>query len=252
VAPLIVCTPQDLIAPPRECSKLWLAQLRVTAAAFDATSWRMAEAKICGVTTPDALDAALAGGARYVGFVLHAKSPRLLKLDAAKPLFERARSRTDTVAVIANAPMDRFRELAAVLQPDWIQAHGDEEPAQLAALRPLARKGVIKALGVATAADFAQIARFTEVANMFLFDAKPPAGADRAGGHGAAFDWTILAGRRFPRPWFLSGGLHAENVREAIQTSGAGLVDVSSGVESAPGLKDPARIAAFLSAAHSA
>ncbi|MFT3728271.1 MAG: phosphoribosylanthranilate isomerase [Terricaulis sp.] len=208
----------------------------------------MAEAKICGVTTSEALDAALTSGARYVGFVLHAKSPRLLKLDAAKPLFDRVHGRADTVAVISNVPLDRFRDLAASLRPDWIQAHGGEEPDQLAALRPLARKGVIKAIGIATAADLEQIPRFADVADMFLFDAKPPSGADRAGGHGAAFDWGILAGRRFPRAWFLSGGLHPENVREAILTSGADLVDVSSGVESAPGLKDPSRIAQFLAA----
>jgi phosphoribosylanthranilate isomerase len=208
----------------------------------------MAEAKICGINTPEALDAALAGGARYVGFVLHAKSPRLIDDEKAVALFARVQGRAETVAVIANAPLGRFAERARLLKPDWIQAHGDEDPGTLERLKPLARKGVIKALGVAHPEDLAAAAAYAPVADMFLFDAKPPKGADRQGGHGAAFDWAILAGRRFPRAWFLSGGLTPENVAEAIRTSGAGLVDVSSGVESAPGLKDPSRIAQFLAA----
>src|SRR5215475_6684068 len=106
----------------------------------------MAHAKICGITTVEALDAALVGGTRYVGFVIHAKSPRLLSDEIARPLFERAQGRADTVAVIADAPMGRFTERAKVLKPDWIQAHGNESPSQLAALKPLARKGVIKAI----------------------------------------------------------------------------------------------------------
>jgi phosphoribosylanthranilate isomerase len=208
----------------------------------------MVEAKICGITTPEALDAALAGGARFVGFVLHADSPRLLRLEAARPLFERVEARAETVAVVSNAPLEALRALTAALKPDWIQAHGSETPAQLASLRGLARKGVIKAIGIARNEDFEAVAGFSEVADMFLFDAKPPPGARRAGGHGSAFDWAILAGRRLPRPWFLSGGLSPLNVAAAITASGAGFVDVSSGVESAPGLKDPTKVAQFLAA----
>ena len=209
----------------------------------------MADAKICGITTPEALDAALAGGARYVGFVVHAKSPRLISFETARALSDRAHGRVETVAVIASAPFDLLRRKVETLKPDWIQAHGDESPSQLAALKPLARKGVIKAIGIARAEDFDAVKAFEPVADMLLFDAKPPRGADRSGGHGAAFDWAILQGRRFSRPWLLSGGLTPENVSEAIRTSGAQLVDVSSGVEASPGLKDPQRIAAFLAAA---
>jgi phosphoribosylanthranilate isomerase len=210
----------------------------------------MANAKICGIKDTAALDAAIAGGARYVGFVVHAKSPRLIDTrEHALALFERARGRVDTVAVIADAPPSLFERVAGVLKPDWIQAHGAEDPGRIASLRPLARKGVIKAIGIARNEDFAAAARFGQAADMLLFDAKPPRGADRAGGHGRAFDWTLLKGHSFPRPWFLSGGLTPENVAEAIRISGADLVDASSGVESAPGLKDPEKIAAFLAAA---
>ena len=209
----------------------------------------MAKVKICGLSDAAGVDAALNGGARFVGFVLHAKSPRLVQAEAALPLFDRARGRADTVAVISDAPFERFRAIAELLKPDWIQTHGAESPEHLAALRPLARKGVIKAIGVARSTDFDAVAAFEPVADMLLFDAKPPPGADRSGGHGAAFDWKLLKGRSFSKPWVLSGGLNPENVAEAIALAGAGLVDVSSGVESAPGLKDPARIAAFLAAA---
>jgi phosphoribosylanthranilate isomerase len=212
----------------------------------------MADVKICGITDFAALDAALAGGARYVGFVIHAKSPRLLKADIAPALFERARGRAEIVAVVVDPPMSRLQVVAGKLKPDWIQAHGSEDPAFIASLKPLARKGVIKAIGIARAEDLAQAARFEGVADMLLFDAKPPPGANRAGGHGVAFDWTLLKDKRFSRRWFLSGGLNPENVAEAITLSGAALVDVSSGVESAPGLKDPTRIAAFLAAAKAA
>jgi phosphoribosylanthranilate isomerase len=208
----------------------------------------MVEAKICGITTPEALDAALAGGARFVGFVLHADSPRLVGLEAARALFERVAGRAETVAVISNAPSERLRTLSATLKPDWIQAHGNETAAELASLRTLARKGVIKAIGIARSEDFEAVAGFAEAADMLLFDAKPPPGARRSGGHGLAFDWAMLAGRRFPRPWLLSGGLTPLNVGEAIAASGAGFVDVSSGVESAPGLKDPSKVAEFLAA----
>ncbi|HVZ99627.1 MAG TPA: phosphoribosylanthranilate isomerase [Caulobacterales bacterium] len=209
----------------------------------------MARAKICGITDFAALDAALAGGARYVGFVVHAKSPRLVKAEMLAPLVERARGRAEIVFVVSDPPFSRLKAHCEALKPDWIQAHGGEGPEQLAEMKPLARKGVIKALGIARSEDFAAAAPFEGVADMLMFDAKPPKGAERAGGHGLAFDWTLLKDRRFSRPWFLSGGLNPDNVAEAITLSGAALVDVSSGVESAPGIKDPARIAAFLAAA---
>ncbi len=208
----------------------------------------MAEAKICGIATSEALDAALAGGARFVGLVFYAKSPRNLSLETAAALAARARGRAEIVAVVVDAPDALLAQIAAAIAPDFLQAHGGESPARIAALRQFAGKGVIKALGVARSEDLAQTRAFEAAADMLLFDAKPPPGG-LPGGNAAAFDWKILANQRFSRPWLLSGGLDPDNVGEAISASGAALVDVSSGVETAPGLKDPVKIAQFLAAA---
>jgi phosphoribosylanthranilate isomerase len=208
----------------------------------------MAEAKICGVTDASAADAALDGGARFIGLVFFPGSPRHLSFGTAASLASRVRGRVDTVAVTVDASDALLEHIASAVQPDWIQAHGHEPPSRVAALRRFAGKGVIKALGVARAEDLAPAAQFAAACEMFLFDAKAPAGADRPGGNAAAFDWKIMAGQRFSRPWLLSGGLGPGNVLEAIAASGAALVDVSSGVESAPGLKDPGLIAQFLAA----
>jgi phosphoribosylanthranilate isomerase len=135
-----------------------------------------------------------------------------------------------------------------VVSPDYIQLHGSESPQRAAETRKFAGKGLIKAIGLARSADLAQAAAFEPVVDLLMFDAKPPPGG-LPGGNALAFDWAILAGQRFSRPWFLSGGLTPLNVAEAIQASGASLVDVSSGVETAPGLKDPTAIAHFLAAA---
>lgn len=207
----------------------------------------MADVKICGLTDPTNVRAALDGGARYLGFMFFAKSPRNVTLDQAAALAAPARGRAQIVAVTVDAPDDALGAIQAALKPDYIQAHGAETPARLAALRRFAPK-VIKAFGIATAEDLAATAQFQDT-DLLLLDAKAPAGADRPGGNGAAFDWTILQGRRLPRPWMLSGGLTPQNVAEAVQLSGAALVDVSSGVEARPGVKDPERIAAFLAAA---
>lgn len=211
----------------------------------------MAETKICGITTIDALDAAIAGGARYVGFVVYPKSPRHLSRDKLAALAARARGQVETVVVTVDADDELLTAVAAYAQPDWIQLHGREGPGQVAQARQFAREGIIKAVGIAQAADLAAVAAFEPVADMLLFDAKPPAGG-LPGGNALAFDWAILAGRRVDRPWLLSGGLNPENVAQAITASGAALVDVSSGVEAAPGLKDPGKIARFLAAARSA
>jgi len=207
----------------------------------------MAEVKICGVTTTEALDAALAGGARFVGFVMFPSSPRHLPRDKLAALMARARGRAETAIVTVDADDAALAEIAA-LRPDWIQLHGAESPARVAEARRHASRGAIKALGIARPADLAAAAAYEPVADMLLFDAKPPPGG-LPGGNAVAFDWPILAGRKFARPWLLSGGLTPENVGEAIKASGAAMVDVSSGVESAPGLKDPDRIAKFLAAA---
>ena len=209
----------------------------------------MAETKICGVTDARALNAALAGGARMIGLVFFAKSPRNLALPDAAALADKARGRAEIVAVTVDADDGTLGAIADVVQPDWIQAHGSESPLRIGGMKYFARKGVIKALALARSEDLAQAASFESVADMLLFDAKAPPDADRPGGNAHSFDWAMLAGRRFSRPWLLSGGLTPENVGDAIRISGAGLVDVSSGVEASPGLKDPSRIAAFLAAA---
>ena len=208
----------------------------------------MADVKICGLTDPQSVRATLDGGARFIGFMFFAKSPRNVTLDQAAALAGPARGRAEIVAVTVDASDDALAAIQTVLKPDYIQGHGAETPARVAAMRRFAPKGVIKAFGIATAEDLAATAQFQE-ADYLLLDAKAPAGAERPGGNGAAFDWTILQGRRLPRPWMLSGGLTPQNAAEAIALSGAALVDVSSGVEARPGVKDPERIAAFLAAA---
>jgi phosphoribosylanthranilate isomerase len=209
----------------------------------------MTDVKICGLSEAAAVSAALAGRARWLGFVVFPKSPRHVAPERAAAIAAPTAERAETVAVTVDADDALLTTIAATLRPDWLQLHGNETPARVAAARPFARKGVIKAIGVARAEDFADAGRYAEVADMLLFDAKAPTGADLPGGNGAAFDWKIIAGRRFARPWLLSGGLTAENLAEALRESGAGAVDVSSGVESGPGVKDPARIARFLEAA---
>jgi phosphoribosylanthranilate isomerase len=208
----------------------------------------MADSKICGVTDIAALDAAIAGGARFVGFVIYPPSPRHMPRDRLAVLAERARGRAELVAVTVDANDETLQAIARIARPDWIQLHGSESPARTANARRFAQHGVIKAIGISRSEDLAQAAAYESVADMFLFDAKPAPGG-LPGGNAAAFDWRILFGRRFSRPWLLSGGLTPENVAEAITASGASLVDVSSGVETAPGLKDPLRIADFLAAA---
>jgi phosphoribosylanthranilate isomerase len=207
----------------------------------------MPDAKICGITSVEALDAAIEGGARFVGFVTYPKSPRYLSPNKLAALAARARGRVETVLVTVSADDAHIAAAVAAAQPDWIQLHGRETPGRAAEIRPFARRGVIKAIGVARSEDLASAAAYEPVADMFLFDAQAPA-AGLPGGNALAFDWALLAGWRFERPWLLAGGLTPVNVKEAIRVSGADLVDVSSGVESAPGLKDPLLIAQFLAA----
>jgi phosphoribosylanthranilate isomerase len=209
----------------------------------------MTQVKICGLADEAGVEAALAGRAHYIGFVFYPKSPRNISLDRARVLAAQARGRAQIVAVTVDADDALLGAIEAAIAPDWLQLHGDESPARAAAVRGHAGRGVIKALALAGSADLAAAQPFDGAADMLMFDAKPPPNADRPGGHGAAFDWKILKDRRFAKPWLLSGGLDAGNVARAISESGARGVDVSSGVERAPGLKDGARIAAFLAAA---
>jgi len=208
--------------------------------------------KICGLTTAETLDAALEGGAAFVGAVIFPKSPRHIAPLHAATLFERARGRAKVVAVTVDADDALLTEIALILKPDLIQMHGRETRERAEQVRTLTRAGLIKALPIRTHEDVQEAAAWEPFVDHLMFDAKPPEGADLPGGVGARFDWTLLADRAFRRPWFLAGGLGPENVGQAIRISGAPMVDVSSGVESAPGVKEPARISAFLDAVASA
>lgn len=209
-------------------------------------------AKICGVSTPEAVSAALDGGAGFLGFVFFPKSPRNLAIDAARRLAEPVRNRAKVVALLVDPSDAQVDEVAQGLAPDLIQLHGSETPNRVRDIAGRAGTGIVKVLSVAEAADLAPAADYETVADHLMFDTKPPKDSDRPGGTGHSFDWTLLAGRRFRRPWFLAGGLDPWNLADAVQQSGAPMVDVSSGVERGPGLKDPALITAFLDAARRA
>ena len=212
----------------------------------------MTLAKICGLSTPEAVAAALDGGAAYLGFVFFPASPREVDVARAARLAGPARGRAQVTALLVDPSAELLAEVVAGLAPDLIQLHGRESPERVAAVRETWGLPVVKALGVRQGADLDAAPAYEGVADHLMLDARAPEGASRPGGHGAEFDWTLLAGRRFARPWFLAGGLTAANVVEAVRVTGAPMVDVSSGVERAPGVKDPALIAAFLDAARSA
>jgi phosphoribosylanthranilate isomerase len=206
------------------------------------------EAKICGMRTPEAVDAALEGGAAFLGFTFFEKSPRYVTPEAAERLAQPVRGKAKVVALLVDPSDAEVDRVAQLLRPDLIQLHGAETPARARDIGQRADVGIIKALPVSEAADLAAAADFETVADHLMFDAKPAKDADRPGGGGRPFDWTLLAGRRFQRPWFLAGGLDPWNLAQAAEQSGAPLLDVSSGVERGPGLKDPALIRAFLDA----
>jgi phosphoribosylanthranilate isomerase len=208
--------------------------------------------KICGLQTREAVEAALEGGTTHLGFVFFPNSPRAVSVGEAAALAAPARRRALITALLVDPDSDLVAEVAAGLEPDLFQLHGRETPERVAAVRATYGRPVIKALGVRQGADLDAAAAYEDAADHLMLDAKPPEDADRPGGHGGAFDWSLLAGRTFRRPWFLAGGLTGENVAEAIAATGAPGVDVSSGVERAPGVKDPALIAAFIRAAREA
>jgi phosphoribosylanthranilate isomerase len=207
------------------------------------------QVKICGINSAAAADAALHAGADFGGLVFFAKSPRNLSLEQGAVLANRMRGRLKLVALVVDESDDRLAAIAAGVKPDFFQLHGKEAPGRVADIRARFGIPVIKALPVAEPGDLAKVAAYDDVVEMLMFDASPAADSSRPGGHGAAFDWQILNGRNFARPWFLAGGLTPENVARAIEVSGAKMVDVSSGVESAPGVKSESRIAEFIVAA---
>lgn len=202
--------------------------------------------KICGLSTDAALAAAIDGGADLAGFIFFEKSPRHIDLDTARALAKTAAGRIGKVAVTVNAEDDYLDAIVAALRPDFLQLHGDETPARLSALRARHGLPLFKAFSLTGPGDFDRVRTYEEVADGFLFDAKPPKDSALPGGNGVAFDWRLLAGYAPPPPYFLSGGLTAGNIGEALAVSGAVAVDISSGVETAPGVKDVAKIAAFI------
>ncbi|MGU9979069.1 phosphoribosylanthranilate isomerase [Phreatobacter sp. HK31-P] len=209
--------------------------------------------KICGISTMPTLDVALEAGADMVGLVFFAKSPRNVSIATARALAEHARGRAEVVALTVD-PTDEF--LAEVMEgvgPDVLQLHGAETPGRVADIRSRFGPRVMKAMGVAEAADLAPVRDYAAVSDLILVDAKPPTTAEALpGGNGLTFDWRLVAGLDPGCPVMLSGGLHLGNVAEAIRLTRLSGVDVSSGVESAPGLKDPDKIRAFVAAARQA
>ena len=206
----------------------------------------MTRVKICGLRDPDLVRFCAAEGADWIGFVFVEASPRYVTPEAAETLLLGV-GRAVPVALLVD-PDDQLIDRVTRTGIRVLQLHGSEAPERVAEIRERTGCEVWKALGVATAEDLAEAGAF-EAADRLLIDAKPPAGADRTGGHGAAFDWTILEGWDAPRPWILAGGLTPENVAAAIAATGAPAVDVSSGVEKLRGLKDRERVRAFLRAA---
>ncbi len=206
--------------------------------------------KICGLRTPADVTAVAQSGAAYAGFVFFAKSPRNLTLPEARLAALAAPPGLAKVALTVDADDATLDAIVEAVPLDFLQLHGHESPDRVAQVRARYGLPVMKAIGLADEGDLPAIFEYSTVADQILIDAKPPRGADLPGGNGLAFDWRLLAGRRWLRPWMLAGGLTAENVAEAVRLTGARQVDVSSGVESAPGVKDAARIAAFVAAAN--
>ena len=205
--------------------------------------------KICGLKTPDALDVALEAGADFVGFVFFEPSPRHLAPEAARALGARVKGRAGKVALTVDATDETLYGIIQVLKPDMLQLHGSETPDRVVAVRTRFGLPVMKALPVAERADLSQIHLYAKVADRIIFDARAPREATRPGGLGARFDWTLLKGVDPGVPFMLSGGLDADNVAEALAITRAPGVDVSSGVERAPGEKDLDKIRAFVRAA---
>jgi phosphoribosylanthranilate isomerase len=208
--------------------------------------------KICGLSTPETLDAALDAGADMVGFVFFPPSPRHLRFDVARALGERVRGRAQKVALTVDANEEFLQSVVEALRPDLLQAHGAESTAQIAAIQREFGLPVMKALPIAVKDDLGRISAYAGVADRLLFDARAPREATRPGGLGNTFDWRLLEKVQADVPFMLSGGLDAQNVGEALRITRASAIDVSSGVERSPGVKDIDKIIAFIRAARAA
>jgi phosphoribosylanthranilate isomerase len=205
--------------------------------------------KICGLSTRETLDAALEAGADMVGFVFFPPSPRHLGLAVARDLGKQAKGRASKVALTVDADDATLANIVEALRPDILQLHGKETVARLRDIKQAFGLPVMKAIAVETLADLAPLPGYAAVADRILFDARAPKEATRPGGLGAVFDWRVLENLDLKLPFMVSGGLDAGNVAEAVRVTRAGGVDVSSGVERSPGIKDPDMIRAFIRAA---
>lgn len=204
--------------------------------------------KICGLTTPETVAAAVDAGATYLGFNFFAKSPRSVDIETARNLAVEVPPGVMKVALVVNADDPLIEAINARVPLDMIQLHGTETPERVREVKALAGLPVMKAVGIADEEDLAKIDDYTSVADQLLIDAKPPRNAKLPGGNGLSFDWRLISNRRWASPWMLAGGLTPENVGEAVALTGARQVDVASGVESAPGVKDVDKIKAFCAA----
>ncbi|MGB0662089.1 MAG: phosphoribosylanthranilate isomerase [Mangrovicoccus sp.] len=208
--------------------------------------------KICGLTRVDQALAAAEAGARYIGLVFFEKSPRHVSLDLAQDIAMALPTGVAKTALTVNASDALLDEITGKVPLDLLQLHGGESPARVAEVKARYGLPVMKAIGIADASDLPKIAEYETVADLLLVDAKPPKTTDLPGGNGLNFDWRLLQGRDWVCPWMLAGGLTAANLRDAITLTGARIVDVSSGVEAAPGDKDPQKMADFVKAAQDA
>jgi phosphoribosylanthranilate isomerase len=207
-------------------------------------------AKICGLSNEEAVKAVIEAGAGYIGFIHFPASPRHVTLERAAALKSLLPPTIRSVLVVVDPDDALLTQAQSILKPDFIQLHGKETPERVKAIkRTFSAMKIIKAISVRSGDDVAKAAAYADSVDMLMFDAKPPAGM-LPGGNALSFDWALLSGREFPLPWFLSGGLNSENVADAIRISGAKMLDVSSGVESVPGVKDPELIKLFVKAVH--
>lgn len=208
--------------------------------------------KICGLKTDAALSAALSGGASHVGFIFFPKSPRNIAPEEAGRLRQMARGKAKAVAVTVDADDAALDAIVAATAPDMLQLHGKESPERVAAVKARYGLPVMKAFSVSEAADLAKPRPFAGMADRFLFDAKPPAGSELPGGNGVSFDWRLLSGLDAEVDYMLSGGLNAANIGDALRLANPPGIDISSGVESAPGVKDVVLITEFFRAVRAA
>lgn len=204
---------------------------------------------MCGLTRPEDVTAAAAAGTTYVGFNFFPKSPRYVSFEQARALALLVPEGIAKVSLTVDADDDTLDRLVSQVPLDMLQLHGHETPERVREVKARYGLPVIKVIGISEAADLPQIQAYGRVADQLLVDAKPPPGADRPGGNALAFDWGLIEGLRWPVPWMLAGGLTVDNVAEAIRATGAAQVDVASGIETAPGVKDAKLMSAFVDSA---